>query len=142
MNIQTQASWNTVGDATTTIARAPQLTILATNDASQVESGQDGAVLASAMSVVASRRQIEASNAYAQGDVTRAAQITEENERDLAKARASAPAAAAPALDSQIMAYGAMKQGFKTVAPRSAEGKAAAKENAAKDRGNFARKGF
>ena len=142
MDIDTQASWSPVGGGAMTVVRAPRLSLLATSDASQVEGGQDGAVLASATSVVASRRQVEASNAYAQGNVTLAAQITENNERDLARARAAAPAAAATSLDSQMRAYGEMKKGFRTVAPTSAAGKAAAKENAVKDMGNFGRSTF
>ena len=143
MNIETQASWTAVGGGGgTTVVRAPRLTLVATSDASEVESGQDGTVLASATSVVASRRQVEASNAYAQGNVALAAQITETNERDLARAKAKAPPAAAPGLDSQLKAYGEMKTGFNTVSPQSAAGKAAAKQNAAKDLGNFDRKAF
>lgn len=142
MNIDTQASWTVVGGGGTTVVRAPRLTLLATSNASEVESGQDGTVLASATSVVASRRQLEASSAYAQGNVALAAQITETNERDLARVRAMAPPAAATALDSQMKAYGEMKTGFRNVAPSSAAGKAAAKQNVAKDRGNFDRKAF
>ena len=142
MDIDTQASWLPVGSGSMTVVRAPRLSLLATVDAAQVERGQDGAVLASATSVVASRRQVEASNAYAQGNVVLAASITENNERELAKARAIAPPSAAPVLDAQMAAYGAMKKGFNTVAPSSAAGRAAAKTNAAKDRGNFDRNGF
>ncbi len=142
MTVDTQASWNLVGSTSVTAVRAPQLTLLATNSASDVESGQDGAVLASATSVIASRKQVEASSAYAQGNVALAAQITEENEKNLARARMAAPPAAAPALDSQMKAYGAMKQGFKTVAPTSAAGKSAAKSNTERDMANSARSVF
>ncbi|HSO34876.1 MAG TPA: VWA domain-containing protein [Labilithrix sp.] len=142
LNVETQASWSLVGGGSVTTVRAPQLTLLATSSPSDVESGQDGAVLASATSVVASRKQIEASNAYAQGNVALAAQITDDNERSLARAKLAAPQAAATALDSQMKAYGAMKRGFTTVAPTSAAGKAAAKQNTEKDLGNFGRSVF
>ena len=142
MTVQTQASWSLVGGTSVTTVRAPQLTLLATNSASDVESGQDGAVLASATSVIASRKQVEASNAYAQGNVALAAQITDENQKSLARARMAAPKAAAGALDSQMRAYGDMKRGFVNVAPSSAEGKAAAKSNAEKDMANSARSIF
>jgi Ca-activated chloride channel family protein len=142
LDIDTQASWSPVGGGVMTVVSAPRLTLLATSDAAQVESGRDGAVLASATSVVASRRQVEASNAYAQGNAALAAKITEDNERELSKAMAAAPEAAAVSLDSQMRAYGEMKKGFRTVAPSSAAGKAAAKENAAKDLGNFGRSTF
>ena len=142
MSVQTQASWNLVGGSSVTTVRAPQLTILATNSASDVESGQDGAVLASATSVIASRKQVEASIAYGQGNVALAAQITDENQKNLERARMAAPKAAAGALDSQMRAYGDMKRGFVNVAPSSAEGKAAAKSNAEKDMANSARSIF
>lgn len=140
-DIDATASWTLVGGATNT-AHAPRLTLLATADASEVERGKDGAVLASATSVVASRRQIEAANAYASGDVARAAQLAEKNEQALAAAMAAAPAPAATSLDTQMKAYRSMRKGFATVSPTSAEGRAAAKEAAAKDMGNMNRSAF
>jgi Ca-activated chloride channel family protein len=140
-DIDATATWTPVGGSTTT-ARAPRLSLLASNDASEVERGKDGAVLASATSVVASRLQIEAANAYAQGDVTRAAQIAEKNEQNLAAAMVAAPAPAATALDTQMKAYASMRKGFATVAPQSAAGKAAAKEATVKDMGNMNRSAF
>jgi Ca-activated chloride channel family protein len=140
-DVDATASWTPVGGSTFT-TRAPRLSLLATADASDVERGKDGAVLASATSVVASRRQIEAANAYAQGDVTRAAQIAEKNEQTLAAAMAAAPAPAKASLDTQMKAYRSMRKGFVTVAPSSAAGKAAAKEAAVKDMGNMNRSAF
>ena len=142
MDIDTQASWSPVGGGSMKVVRAPRLSLLATADFSQVASGQDGAVLASAASVVASRRQIEATAAYAQGDVARAAQITEANERDLAKAMAAAPAPAQLVIGSQMKAYQAAKKGFVNVSPTSAAGRAATKEAAVLDQGNFVRSTF
>ncbi len=140
-DIDATATWTPVGGSTTT-ARAPRLSLVATNDATAVERGQDGAVLASATSVVASRRQIEAANAYAQGDVVRAAQIAEKNEQALAAAMVAAPAPAASSLDTQMKAYRSMRKGFATVSPQSAAGKAAAKEATVKDMGNMNRSSF
>ena len=140
-DIDATASWNQVGGTSFT-TRAPRLSLLATADASEVERGKDGAVLASATSVVASQRQIEAANAYASGDVTRAAQIAEKNEQALAAAMVAAPAPAASSLDTQMKAYRSMRQGFATVSPKSAEGRAAAKEAAVKDMGNMNRSTF
>lgn len=136
-----RASWNLVGGSTTS-AEASPLQILATNDSSAVESGRDGAVLASATSVLASRRQIEAASAWSRGDVARATALVDENERALAAAIAAAPAAAAPSLDKQLGEYREQKKGFAKHAPHSAEGKAAAKAGAAKDMSNFARSAF
>ncbi len=140
-DIDATASWREVGGSSVT-ARASRLSLLASNDTSEVERGRDGAVLASATSVVASRNQIEAANAYAQGDVTRAAQIAEKNEVNLAAAIAVAPAPAATALNTQMKAYRAERNGFATVAPQSAAGRAAAKEATVKDMGNMNRSVF
>ncbi|MDB4937755.1 MAG: hypothetical protein JWP87_4727 [Labilithrix sp.] len=141
LDIDATASWTPVGSSTFT-THAPRLSLLATTDASEVERGKDGAVFASATSVTASRRQIEAANAYAQGDVARAAQLAEKNEQALAAAIAAAPAPAASSLGTQMKAYRSMRKGFVTVAPSSAAGKAAAKEAAVKDMGNMNRNGF
>jgi len=140
-DIDATASWNQVGGASFT-TRAPRLSLVATADASEVNRGKDGAVLASATSVVASQRQIEAANAYASGDVARAAQIAEKNEQALAAAMVAAPAPAATSLDTQMKAYRSMRKGFATVSPKSAEGRAAAKEAAVKDMGNMNRSTF
>jgi hypothetical protein len=118
------------------------LTLLPSNDPVQVESSQDGAVLASATSVVVSRRQVAASSAYAQGNVALAETITEENQRRLARAQAAAPPAAAAALASQLEVYDKMKTGFRNVAPQSVDGKAAAKANSARDQQNLTRSTF
>lgn len=141
LDFDTRASWNRVGGASAT-AVAPRLTLLATADASDVERGKDGAVLASATSVIASRRQIEAANAYAQGDVARAADLAQKNEMALAAAMKAAPAPAATALGTQMKAYAETRKGFAKHAPQSAEGRAAAKEATAKDMGNLNRSVF
>lgn len=139
--IGTQASWNLVNGGTTSTSGS-SLRILAANDLSTVENGRDGAVLASATSVLASRRQIEAANAYSQGDIARANRLTAENEKALADALAAAPAAAAPGITSQLESYREQKAKFAKVAPQSAEGRAAAKAGAAKDMSNFSRSAF
>jgi len=140
-DIDATATWTPVGGSTTT-ARAPRLSLLASNDESAVEQGKDGAVLASATSVVASRLQIEAASAYSRGDVVLAGQIAQKNEESLAAAMVAAPAPAATALDTQMKAYRSMREGFAKVAPSSAAGKAAAKEATAKDLGNMTRNGY
>lgn len=141
LDFDTRATWTPVGGSLTT-ARASRLSLVATSQYAEVERGTDGAVLASATSVIASRRQIEAANAYAQGDVARAAQIAEKNEHALEAAMAAAPAPAASSLDMQMKAYRSMRKGFVTVAPQSAAGRAAAKEATVKDMGNMNRSVF
>jgi Ca-activated chloride channel family protein len=139
--IETHASWNRVGGTTATVD-APKLTLVAMSSPADVERGKDGAVFASAVSVNASRRSVEAANAYAAGDVTRAAQLQADNDRDLAAARAVAPPAAAATIDNQMKAYGEMKKEFGAAKPSSAQGRAAAKSAVAKDQANFSRMGF
>jgi Ca-activated chloride channel family protein len=138
LDFETRATWTQVGGATAT-AVAPRLSLLATLDASEVERGKDGAVLASATSVIASRRQIEAANAYAQGDVARAARITQDNELALSAAMKAAPAPVAASLGSQMKDYREQRQDFAKHAPASAEGRAAAKQATAKEMGNLNR---
>ncbi|HVH47066.1 MAG TPA: VWA domain-containing protein [Labilithrix sp.] len=137
-DIHASASWNLVGHSTST-ASVPTLSLIASSDASEVERGRDGAVLASATSVIASKRQLEASNAWARGDVARATSLAAQNEAALGDAIAAAPPAAATALVAQKSAYSSQKKGFTSFRPQSAEGKTAAKAGAMKDLDNLNR---
>lgn len=137
-DIHATASWTKVGGSSTR-ASVPTLSLVTSYDASEVERGRDGAVFASAMSVIASKRQLEATSAYARGDVATATRLTAQNEAALGSALAAAPSAAAPAISAQLNAYSAQKQGFSAHRPQSAEGRAVAKSAAAKDLGNLNR---
>jgi Ca-activated chloride channel homolog len=139
--IGTHASWAPVGGSTTTVTAAA-LRLVPTTHLAEVEASRDGAVLANATSVIASKRQIEAANAYAQGDVARADRIVQQNERELSAAIAAAPPAVAQAIEKQKSSYSAARESFNRVAPSSAEGKAAAKSGTAKDMQNLSRKAF
>jgi Ca-activated chloride channel family protein len=136
--LRATASWNLVGQSNT-IAAVPALSLTASMDLSEVERGRDGAVLASATSVIASKRQLEAANAYARGDVATATALAAKNEAELGSALAAAPSAAAPALTAQMKAYAAQKQGFSSVRPTTAAGKAMSKSAAVKDLDNLNR---
>lgn len=133
------ASWRLVGASSRTEAKASPLSLLASANPSEIEAGRDGAVFASAMSVTASRRQIEAAEAYSSGDVKRADELASENLRLLRAAAASAPAPAATSLGKQIAEVERAKDGFRAFAPTSAGGKAAAKATVAKEHMNAAR---
>lgn len=137
-----QATWTKVGETYGRTVDVPRLSLLATSDVNEVDSGRDGAVLASATSVLASQRQIQAQQAYAAGDVARANALSAQNQRAIADALVAAPAAAKPSLEKQMGAYEEQKQGFAKFAPSSAAGKAHAKSSAAKDMGNISRQGF
>ena len=140
-DIGTHASWNQVGGASANVD-APRLTLVAMQSPADVERSRDGAVLASAVSVNASRREMEAANAYAQGDVARWSQLQTQNEQELRAAMAAAPAPAATALAKQLTAYDETKKEFAAARPSSVEGRAAAKAAVVKDQGNLTRTGF
>jgi Ca-activated chloride channel family protein len=136
--LKANASWNRVGQLATQISVRP-LQLVASTDPGEVERGRDGAVLASATSVTASKRQLEAANAYARGDVATANRLTAENQAALGEALAAAPAAAAPSINAQLDTYAEQKKGFNSVAPQSAAGKTVRKAAAVKDLGNLNR---
>ncbi|MBX3225552.1 MAG: VWA domain-containing protein [Labilithrix sp.] len=137
-DIRPSASWNKIGEPTTSVA-VPALTLVASADPSAVERGRDGAVLASTTSVIASKRQLAAADAYSRGDVATATRLTAENEAALGAALAAAPPAAAPALTAQMNAYSERKKDFGAHRPGSAEGKSAAKAAAVQDLDNLNR---
>jgi Ca-activated chloride channel family protein len=91
-----------------------------------VDDSRDGTVLASATSVIASERELEATQAYAKGDVGRAQQLIDQNVKDLQAAATAAPAAAKPSLEKQWQVYDGTKRAFHA-APGSAAGQGAAK---------------
>jgi Ca-activated chloride channel family protein len=136
-NVNATASWNRVGGDGAT-ASIPTLSVVATNDSSDVEKGRDGKVFASAVSVTSSKRQLEAADAFARGDVQRAQTIAAANEVALSNAAAAAPEAA-PAIMAQKNAYSEQKKGFATLAPASPKAKVMAKSAAEKDMGNLRR---
>ncbi|MCL2778778.1 MAG: VWA domain-containing protein [Polyangiaceae bacterium] len=142
LDIIPHARWNRVSRKGAIDVDVPRLTLVASRDPNEVMRGRDGAVLASAASVMASKRQIEAASAYAQGDVTRATELVEANEAALSEARAAAPAQAVPALESQIDSYRKAKETFRAVAPSAAAGRAAAKASTAREMGNVKRKAY
>lgn len=135
------ATWNQVGGASATVS-VPRLTVLAVADSSEVEKGRDGAVLASATSVIVSKRQMEATAAYQAGDVGRATRLTAENQAALDQAIAAAPAPMASALGAQHKEFGELKKTFSSHAPTSVQGQAAAKTAVTRGIENSNRKAY
>ncbi len=133
-----RVSWNNVGGDGAD-ARFSDLAIRGSSDENVVAQGRDGAVLARAMSATASLRQIEASEAYAEGDVQRAQGLIDQNLVDLRAAEAAAPPAAATALQAQARSYDDTKRSFAAAAPRSAAGSIAAKQAVEKNTSNMGR---
>ena len=136
-----QVRWDRVGGGGSDVPLG-RLEVAGTTSPAEVDASRDGAIYASVMSVVASTRQLEATQAYASGDVTRAQALIEQNVADLGVAAAAAPAPARAALERQQQEYDGARQGFATAAPTSTEGKSRAKAAAAKDVGNLARPAF
>src|SRR5207237_1167891 len=122
--IATDASWHRVGGSDAEV-HVPSLSLIATNDTGAVQRGRDGTVLASATSVLASQRELEAAEAFAHGDQDRARSLVQQNIAALATAQALAPAPAASALQKQQAEYGAQLKDF-AASPSSDDGKRAA----------------
>ncbi|MCL2723546.1 MAG: VWA domain-containing protein [Polyangiaceae bacterium] len=142
LDVVTHARWSRVGAKGAVDIDVPSLTLVASRDPDEVVRGRDGAVLASAASVVASKRQVEAANAYAQGDVARATKLVEANETELTAALAAAPAPAATAVQAQLDSYREAKKTFTYVPPATTAGRAAAKVTTEKEMSNFKRKAW
>jgi Ca-activated chloride channel family protein len=123
-------------------ASLPALTLVASNDESAVQAGLDGTVLASATSVLASARQLEAAAAYTKGDTARAKSLMQQNQHDLSAAAKVAPAPAATALDTQMKEYAGSAATMATSSPTSDTWKRAAKGGAQKDNDNMNRKSY
>jgi Ca-activated chloride channel family protein len=138
--IGTEASWHRVGAGDADV-HAPDLALVATADASEVQRGKDGAVVASWTSVTSSQRELEAAQAYARGDQTTANHLIQENIRALSSAAASAPAKLADSLSKQAQAYDSQMKAF-AAPPASDDGKRAAKSAAAKETSNLARSAY
>jgi Ca-activated chloride channel family protein len=138
--IAAAAAWHRVGGADAKVD-VPALSLVATSDAREVQRGEDGTVLASATSVIASRRELEASEAYAHGDQARARALIQQNVAAIATAAAAAPAPAASALAKQAADYESQLEEFKA-APTSTAGKSAAKKAVAKDSWNLSRSAY
>jgi len=131
-------SWRRLG-ASGAEASLPALQLVASNDEGAVQAGIDGTVFASATSVLASARQLEANAAYSAGDSARAKSLMQQNQQDLSKAQLVAPKPMAAALDRQKLDYAAGAATMATAAPTSTTWKRAAKGAAQKDGDNMMR---
>jgi Ca-activated chloride channel homolog len=138
--IGTEALWHRVGGSDTDV-HAPDISLAATLDKDEVQRGKDGAVLASATSVISSQRQLEAAEAYAHGDQARAHSLIEQNMSALAAAATAAPAKMRASLSRQASSYDSQMKSF-AAAPSSDEGKRAAKSAAAKESSNLDRSAY
>lgn len=140
-SLNASVTWSRVGGGNVE-AKVDHLDIGGASTIAEVEESRDGAVLASAVSALASIRQLEATDAYNRGEGARAQALIEENEAQIAAAATAAPQAAADALMRQLQGYRETKSDFAAAAPTSTAGKAAAKAAAAKDLANMGRSAF
>ncbi|MGO8994362.1 MAG: vWA domain-containing protein [Polyangiaceae bacterium] len=138
--IGTEALWHRVGGSDADV-HAPNLSLVATVDKGEVQRGKDGAVLASATSVISSQRELEAAQAYSQGDQARANSLIQQNISALASAAAAAPAKMAASLHRQASAYDSQMKSF-AAPPSSDEVRRAAKTTAAKESSNLDRSAY
>ncbi|MCA9619534.1 MAG: VWA domain-containing protein [Myxococcales bacterium] len=136
--IATEVSWDAVGGDSARLDLS-ELSVVATDDAQAVAQSRDGRVFASSASALASLNQLEAAEAYKNGDVTRARQIIEDNVLALEEAAAAAPADAGDGLRKQAKGYADSRDEFERTPPGSAEGRAASKRAAEKDTANLGR---
>ncbi len=134
--------WTLVKGDRRVSANDVKLELRGTSDTRAAQASQNGAVFANATSVFASKRQLDAAEAYAKGDNVRAQTIIDNNVRDLALAASAAPAPEAAAMQRQISSYAATKEEFNRVGAGSDRGKAAAKSAVSKDLGNLKRGAF
>lgn len=141
------AAWDRVGifaDVTTNHVDAAltPLVVVGTRDPQAVEAARDPSVLASAVSVRSSRRQLAATEAYVRGDTAKADALIQDNLNDLKAAAADAPAPVAQALEAQAFEYKATKAGFGQAAPSSVAGKEMAKKATERDVSNIGRRSY
>jgi len=107
-------------------------------DARSVDEQRDNGVLADATSVIASEKELEATTAFARGDVAQANALIEQNQQALRAAATAAPAPVAAKLQKQWNAYEETKKAFHAPAGSGAA-REAAKSAYQLDNDNLAR---
>ncbi len=134
-------TWKGAGGAAAE-ATIPQLSVQATTDTAEVARLRNEAVFGRVVSVEASEKQLEAAQAYANGDGDKARRLIQENIASLGFASKSAPAPVARALAAQSFSYDQTMQEFGHARPSSDVGKVAAKRAAASNMANAAKSAF
>lgn len=138
LHLDTEVAWSDVEGHSNDL-RLASLSVLATPDRDEAERSRDPQIYARCLSAVASLRNLEAAQAYADGDQARADAILGQNLADLRAAATAAPAEEAEQLEAQAHSYADTQRRFKAAAPRSAAGRTAAKKAAEADNANLAR---
>lgn len=130
------ASWLEQGGAPAA-AEASGLALATVTTKAEADASRNAEVFARAMSVLASRAQSDAAEAYAKGDRAKAEALIQGNVQRLEEAAVAAPAAA-PALRAQANTYRSDQSSF-GADPYSNDGKAAAKKARAREFSNAGR---
>ena len=141
LDFNESVTWQSVGGGQGH-ATVPQIEVLCTTDPSAVAAGRNESVLGRAASVAASERQMEAAEAYSNGDARRAASLIQKNVVALREAAVNAPAPMARALAAQESSYQGTMDTFAHAAPQSSMGRIAAKASAASNQANAAAAAF
>jgi Ca-activated chloride channel family protein len=112
-------SWRLV-DGTPVEVDLSRLRVVAVTSPEEVDNARDMSVIASATSVIASKRETEAAMAFERGDRARALELNAENRVELDKVKRAAPAAVASQLEAQKRAYEGHQGVFATAPPAAA----------------------
>ena len=128
-------TWKTAGGAGAE-ATIPQVEIVATTSADEAAHARNETVFARVTSVEASERQLEAAQAYANGDGAHAMDLIQQNIAALRSAGKAAPAPVAAALTAQSSSYDSTMSAFRSAPPMSVKGRVAVKSAAAHNLAN------
>jgi hypothetical protein len=139
--LQATVSWQRVGGPHTQ-AKLAELAVVGDASASAVAESRDPVVFASAVSALASVRQLAAAESYSHGDSEKAKELLDQNLMALQAAEAAAPAPVAAQLKRQRDEVVQAKSGFASAKPSSPKGKALSKASAAKNNANLSRSAF
>jgi len=139
--LTSSVTWGLVGGGQAEAA-VPPIELVATTSQDDVLRGRNETVFARVTSVEASERELEAAQAYASGDTTRATGLIQRNLRALKTAASAAPAPVAAALRAQSDSYGETMHQFAAAPPMSAPGRIAAKSAAAHNVANAGASAF
>lgn len=134
-------SWQKVGGSHTR-AKLAALSVVGDSQKSAVAESRDPAVYASAVSALASVRQLAAAESFAHGDEGKAQELLDQNMAALSAAEAEAPAEVAAQLARQRADVSAAKSGFRAAKPGSPKAKALTKAATEKNNNNLSRSAF
>lgn len=124
-----QIRWRPVGTAPVRFALSA-LRVEAVSDQSAVDNGRDHSVIASAVSVRASQRELEAARAFERGDRATALRLNEQNRSEIEEAEQHATGESAERLRKQRGAYDDNRGVYTTKPPSAAPARAiGAREN-------------